>query len=304
MAELFYRKPLDGSLEEKSISSTQTVTASPRNNTGFALKCTSGDAVYILPLPNGEDDMINGSAWRGANGAPCGLLSALASATATVTVATPLTTTFVKNAPVLIATTPDVADGIVSGNAEWRLVTTVTYTSTSTTRSWTLTLSSALINSYKKNAVAYQPEIGKTRLSSLGIGRDGTRQNGLRIQLEAQDAPTVTGVTATSATVTVSVAVPESNRKFGQYAKVYAFDSYTDAMRGIAPTRRHDGTVTFGIATSGNCTITTHGGGADYGGGTLASATKYWFRAVLVDTLNDWPEIIGKASDPTGWDTI
>lgn len=296
MSESFvYEDPSTGILTEQTISYSPGIAAGPGRSAGFALKATGGGGPGIyLAEPYAHDDAVLAQPWRGANGVPCGRLNVIETAASTsIVVKSPEDVTFIKNAPILIADDIDVADGLdgTTADYEWRMVTTASYTTTTTYtgKTWTLGLA-ATTNTYTAGAIVIQPTVGKSRMSAMGVGADGTRQRGLRWNLEKADAPTLTVGTSTSTTITVTVAKPSDNVMFAQHARIYLFTSAAAALRGPLPNQRYDKLVNFnGTTTVTSGTMNTYGGGATYGGGSLVTATRYWLVATVSEDNTDWP---------------
>jgi len=302
-----YRHPDTGAKTNASVSSSLAHYAPPNRPVGFVLINTAGEKEHYIHEAALEDDYIEAQPWRGANNVPCGFVGTLASAgTTTIVVHTPLATpAFKAGSPLLLAQNHDVADGIAAGISEWNIVSAATVsisgTTTYTGYVWTLTLANSTTIDTLERYLAIQPQIGSIRMTAMGVGKDGSRQLGLRQQSEMMDAPTISGATATSTTITLSLTTPTTNIKYAQFVKVYAFTSAAEAQKGVKPNQKHDGTIVAVYAgastTVSSSAIATYGGGASCGGGALASGTTYYFRAVLCSDNTDWPEIISELSE-------
>jgi len=302
-----FRDPDTGAKTNATVNTTLDHYAPPNRPVGFVLINASGEDYHYIHEAELENDYIEAQPWRGANNIPCGFVGTLASAgTTTIVVHTPLATpAFKAAAPLLLAQNHDVADGIAAGTSEWNIVSAATVsisgTTTYTGYVWTLTLQKTTTIDALERYLAIQPQVGSIRMTAMGVGKDGSRQYGLRPQAEIMDAPTISAATATTTTITLSLTTPKVNLKYAQFIKVYAFTSAAEAQKGIKPNQKHDGTIVPVYAlpstTVSSSAIATYGGGASCGGGALVTGTTYYFRAVMCSDNTDWPEIISEPSE-------
>lgn len=250
-----------------------------------AVAATAGDAVVNMPVDGMLTDLLDGRECRGRNNLPFGYAYAIASAGATslqVEVDDATVLTFVANVPIIIAHDVDSLRNNKTSEFEYRMPSAATTTGNVVT----LTVP-ALTYTYYKKAIVLQPRVQDIDYLSLGAGLDGNAKRGIRLQLEAPDAPTISTAAVTSTSVTFTITKPTTDYWFANYCDIYVFTTQEEARRGPIPGQLPDienlNCMAAATATSAACT-TYKGGANGRGGGTLASATRYYAVAVMKDS--------------------